>query len=258
MTYAPIRQHGYLGLPWPWPDEFRTAVEHLSRPFGPRPKRLLPPGPSEAVLAQVVSTPEELDQLLADRPPLWAWAVFASSLLQRRNAVVSRLRNCASGYHPRPGAPLTARAYANLARETTFGIVEKRRQVSDFMQSPAFTAVVDDVSARRPVDPNAILHVTNRLMDYHDGFLSVAERCLQAPIDPGATVLLKDTSALALCPLVSYDEFIVTLCHRVAEVRELLPYTHGREIEIGEAKLNLGFPRGLEERVRSQIARCAP
>jgi hypothetical protein len=258
MTYAPIRQHGYLGLPWPWPDEFRAAVEHLSRPFGPRPKRLLPPDPSAAALAQVVSTQNELNRLLADKPPLWAWAVFASSLLQRRNAVVSRLRNCASGYHPRPGAALTARSYAYLARETTQGIIEKRRQVRDFMFSPAFTAVVDDVSARRPVDPNAILHVTNRLMNYHDSFLSMADSCLHTPVDPGATVLLSDTSALALCPLVGYDQFIVTLCHRVAEVRELLPYTHGREIEFGEAKLNLAFPRGLEERVRSQIARFAP
>lgn len=257
MTSAPIRQHGYLGLPWPWPDEFRAAVEHLSRPFGPRPKRLLPPDPSAATLAQVVSTQNELDRLLADKPPLWAWAVFASALLQRRNAVVPRLRDCASGYHPRPGAPLTARAYANLAREATRGIVEKRRQVSDFMQSPAFTAVVDDVSAGRPVDPNAILHVTNRLMDYHGSFLGMAESCLQTPVDAGVTVLLKDTSALALCPLVGYDQFIVTLCHRVAEVRELLPYAHGREIAFDTVLLSLAFPRGLEDRVRSQIARFA-
>ena len=95
-------------------------------------------------------------------------------------------------------------------------------------------------------------------MDYHGSFLGIAESCLQTPVDAGVTVLLKDTSALALCPLVGYDQFIVTLCHRVAEVRELLPYAHGREIEFGEAKLNLAFPRGLEESVRSQIARCAP
>jgi predicted membrane chloride channel (bestrophin family) len=108
------------------------------------------------------------------------------------------------------------------------------------------------------VDPNAILHVTNRLMGYHGSFLGVAERCLQTPVDAGVTVLLKDTSTLALCPLVSYDQFIVTLCHRVAEVRELLPYSHGREIAFESVTLELAFPRGLEERVRLQIARFGP
>lgn len=257
-SYATIHEQGYLGLPWPWPAEFRSAVEHLARPFGPRPKRLLPPEPSEAALAQVVSTPEELERLLADKPPLWAWAVFASALLQRRNAVVPRLRNCASGYQPRPGVPLTARAYADLARETTWEIAEQLRQVREFMLSPAFTAVVDDLSEGRTVDPDAILHATNRLMGHHGRFLGMAERCLQTPVLPTAMVLVKDTSALALCPLVSYDQFIVTLCHRVAEMRELMPYSHGREIAFEPVNLELAFPRGLEERLRLQIARFGP
>ena len=42
-----------LKQPWPWPAEFRLVVENLTRPFGPRPKRLLPPDPKAASSARV-------------------------------------------------------------------------------------------------------------------------------------------------------------------------------------------------------------
>ena len=233
-----------LNQPWPWSPEFRAAVENLSRIFGPRPKRLLPPDPKAASIAQVVSTKDELDRMLADKPHMWAWAVFASSLLQQRNATVPRLRNCASGYHPQPGAPLSGQAYADLARQTMNAIAEQLGHLKAFMLSPAFTAVTQDASTERPDDPNAIRHVTSRLMAYHGNFLTLAERCLHTPVQPGATLLVQDMWAVALCPLIGYDQFIITLCHRVAEARELLPYSYRGDISVDNADLVITLPRG--------------
>ena len=245
-----------LNQPWPWPPEFRSAVENLARVFGPRPKRLLPPDPKAASFAQVVSTKADLDRLLADKPPLWAWAAFASSLLQQRNSVVPRLRNCASGYQPRPGTPLSGHTYAGLARQTMLGIGEQLGHLTTFMLSPAFTALTADASGGNPVDPNAIPHMSSRLMEYHGNFISLAERCLQTPAEPEASVLVQDTWAAALCPLIGYDQFIVTLCHRVAEARELLAYSQG-DISVDNADLIITLPRGLKEQVNAQINRFA-
>ena len=244
-----------LSQPWPWPPQFRDAVENLSRLFGPRPKRLLPPDPKAAPIAQVVSTKEELDHLLANKPQHWAWAALASSLLQQRNSAVPRLRNCASGYQPAPGTQLSGHAYASLARQTMQGISEHLGNLKRFMLSPAFTAVVNDASTGRPLDPGAILHVTNRLMQYHSNFLTMAERCLGTPVDPVATVLVQDTWSVTLCPLIGYDQFIVTLCHRVAEARELLAYSQGNDISVDDANLVITLPQGLQEHINGQINR---
>lgn len=244
-----------LKQPWPWPAEFRLVVENLTRPFGPRPKRLLPPDPKAASIAQVVSTKAELDRLLTDKPQLWAWAVFASSLLQQRNSAVPRMRDCASGYQPRPGTPLSGQAYAGLARQTMQGIAEQLRHLTTFMLSPAFTAVVNDASSGRPVDPNAIFHITNRLMAYHGNFLTLAESCLHTPADSGTRVLVQDMWAAVLCPLVGYDQFIVTLCHRVAEARELLAYSEGRDLSVDDANLVITLPGELKQRIDAHINR---
>lgn len=246
-----------LSRPWRWSPEFYHAAQYLARPFGPRPKRLLPPDPKAAPFAQVVSRRDQLDRLLADKPPLWAWAAFASSLLQRRNSVVPRLRNCAAGYQPRAGSPLSGRDYAKLARQTMNGIGEQLEYLTAFMLSPAFTSVVHGASSRSPVDPEAVLYVADRLMSYHATFLDMAERCLQTPIESSALVLAHDTSAVALCPLIGYDQFIVTMCHRVAEARELLAYSRGRDISVDDANLIITLPTDLAERINAQINRYA-
>ena len=247
-----------LTRPWPWPRELFVAVEnYLVRPLGPTPRRVLPPDPNSAPIAQVVSTRGELDRLVARRPPLWAWAAFVSSLLQQHNRVISRLRDCASGYQPRPGAPLSATAYAGLASEATHRIAEHRVHLQGLLRGPVFAAFVNDATNGRPIDPSRIWHIADQLMGYHSSLLSTAEMCIHTPVARGATVLAQDTSTLVVCPLVSFAEFIVTLSHQVAETRELIAYSQGRPIAVDCPDLVIGFPRGLNERIIAQIKRFA-
>lgn len=105
--------------PWPWPPGYRALAEGMASPIDPNPERIVPPPEKAAMIAGVVTTDEALQQLIADKPPAWPWAVFTSVVLQRRNGVQPRLRTCASGYQPGSVASvMDGRAYSLMAYET--------------------------------------------------------------------------------------------------------------------------------------------
>ncbi|MEZ5132843.1 MAG: hypothetical protein R2763_14195 [Mycobacterium sp.] len=47
------------------------------------------------------------------------------------------------------------------------------------------------------------------------------------------------------------------MCHRVAEARELLAYSRGRDISVDDANLIITLPTDLAERINAQINRYA-
>lgn len=243
--------------PWVWPSDFRAAAEEMARRIDPTPKRVLPPDPKGPELAEVASTAEGLEHLLAEKPPLWRWAVFTSVLLQRRNAVQPRLRNCASGYQPGPGLPLDGQRYSGLAYQAMNDIADQVKQMEQFMLSPAFTGAFGTSGDEHDADADSIVHNANRLMDYHEDFLRKAERCLQTPVETVAIVFAQDTGAFAMCPLIGYDQFIITMCNRVAEGQELLPYARGT-VELDPASLTIDLPDGLMEQILEHIKRFNP
>jgi len=49
----------------------------------------------------------------------------------------------------------------------------------------------------------------------------------------------------------------LTMCHRVAEARELLAYSRGRDISVDDANLIITLPTDLAERINAQINRYA-
>jgi hypothetical protein len=162
--------HSVLGKPderepFPWPSDLRAAAEGMGRPIDPEPKRLLPPDEKAATLAKIASTSEALDQLFADRPPLWRWAAFTSVLVQRRNNVQPRLRNCALRYQPGVGTPLAGRSYSAVAVHAVQDIADLVKQLEQFMLSPGFTGALKSFSEKDGAEPDAILHIANRLMD---------------------------------------------------------------------------------------------
>lgn len=237
--------------PWPWPTDFRALAEGMARAVDPTPKRLLPPDERAAGIAQVATTKEALSRLIADKPPAWPWAVLASVLVQRRNAVQERLRRCASGYQPRAGvSSLSGAGYTHVARGAIDTIADLIGQTEQFMRSPAFTGMIGDATRESSADPEAIVAAANRLMDYHEAFLAQAETCLQTPVEPAARVFVADMGAFALCPLLGFEQFIPTMCTRVAEAQELLPYTKADQvIALDDANLVVELPEGLSDRV---------
>ena len=81
-------------------------------------------------------------------------------------------------------------------------------QVEAFMLTPAFMEVFGSQGDESTADADGIMHVANRLMDYHERFLELAERCrdFQAPSEYAD--LLGDVRALMTIPLDAYRTFI--------------------------------------------------
>ncbi len=241
--------------PWAWPVDSRSVAEGMARPLDPTPQRILPPDDKSAMIAQVATTEEALARLIADKPPAWPWAVFTSVLVQRRNAVGERLRRCASGYQPRPGLePLSGRAYSQTAIGSMQAVADLVAQVEHFMLSPAFKGAFGD--AESSADADAIAAVADTLMDYHGSFLTQAEACLQTPVQSGALVLVQDMGAFALIPLLSYERFIRTMCARIGEAQDLLPYAKSNDVvALDDVTLTMELPEGLTDRIVRHIKR---
>lgn len=256
VLYTRARSAHPVG-PWPWPPEFRARAEDMARPIDPTPKRILPPDEKSAIVAHVATTRDALDRLIVDRPPAWWYAVFTSVLLQRRNGVQARLRQCVSGYQPHPGwAPLDGKAYSQLAYRTMNDVADEVAQLEQFVLSPAFTAALRSPRDESQADPNAIVDVANRLMAYHQRFLTFAERCVQTPVKPDVRGLVADMNAFTLCPLMGIDSLIETMCARIGEAQDLLPHTtEGDVIALDNASLAISLPVGLTSRVVAQIKR---
>ena len=245
--------------PWAWPVDFRAPVEAMARPINPTPLRLVPPHEDADQVAKVATTNDELACLIADKPVAWPWAVFASVLVQRRNAVQVRLRSVASGYQPHPGIPqVSGRAYSQIAYRSMNTIVDLVAQFEQFMLSPAFKGAFGAPGADNSADPDAIVGIANRLMDYHDTFLAQAEGCLHTPVERDVMVFVQDMGAFAMCPLIGYQKFIPTICARIAEAQELLPYSAGGTLLLDDANLEMSLPDGLLEAVLAHIDRFNP
>ena len=81
-------------------------------------------------------------------------------------------------------------------------------QLEQFMLSPGFTGALKSFSEADGAEPDAVLHIANRLMDYHESFLTEAERCLQTPVETDVIVFVQDMAAFTMCPLAGYEQFI--------------------------------------------------
>jgi len=244
--------------PWPWPADLRAQAEALARPIDPTPKRILPPDDKASIVAQVATTKDALARLITEKPPAWPWALFASVLVQRRNAVAVRLRGVASGYQPRRGAAaLSGQAYSQTAQRAMATILDVLAQMEQFMLSPAFKGAFGEVGidGDAGADAEAVSGIANRLMDYHETLLSQAEACLQTPVESDTMVFVQDAGALSLLPLVGYDRFISTMCARIGEAQDLLPYSSGGVLELDQVTLKVDMPEGLSERVVAHIKR---
>ncbi len=253
--YSTHRSADALEQPWPFPPEYRSQAEALARPIDPTPQRLLPPDEKSAMIARVETTGEGLSRLIAEKPPAWPWAAFTSVLVQRRNALQGRLRTVVSGYQPRSGLPaLSGAAYSQLGHHVLRTILDTVAQLEGFMLSPAFTGTLE--TGEDSIDADAIAGLANRLMDYHQTFLTEAETCLQTRVEPEARVFVQDLGALALVPLVGFDQFIRTMCSRIGEAQDLLPYTSaGDVIRLDEVGLTIDAPDGLLDRFTAHVKR---
>ena len=207
--------------------------------------------------AAVAYTAAGLKALVADKPPNWRWAAFASVLVQRRAEVQTRLRDDQLGY----SAPSGERA--DSGEQVGRFVIDRMdellvlvEQVENFMLTPAFVAVFGDPGNESSADADGIVHTANRLMDYHERFLSLAERCRGLAVASNYARLLQDLAQLLDVPVASYRTFIDDFVARVGEMPEMLHYAHGT-VEMDPVVLHMEVDDELLQRITKQLSEIA-
>jgi len=208
--------------------------------------------------AAVAYTAADLDTLLAQKLPCWRWAAFASVLVQRRAAVQSRLRDDELGY----AAPSGERA--NTGVEVGHFVIDRMdelvglvKNVEDFMLTPAFIGVFGEPGDEASADADAIVHTAHRLMDYHDRFLAMAERCRALTAPSEYADLLHDLGLLMDVPVASYRTFIDDFVERVGEMPQMLHYAHGTTLELDPVVLRMDTDDQLVNRISRRLSHIA-
>ncbi len=195
--------------------------------------------------------------MLAEKPPGWRWAAFASVLVQRREAVRPRLRDCELGYTTSSGA--RAHSGVEVARFVTDCMNELGQlvnQVEAFMLAPAFMGVFGERGDESTADADGIVHTANRLMDYHDRFLNVAERCRDFAAPSQYAGLMHDSVQLTNIPLDGYRTFIDDFVETINEMPELVRHGLGT-VEADPICLHMAVDDQLIRRITKQVKAAA-
>ncbi len=212
-----------------------------------------PKGP----VATVATTAEGLAALFADKPQEWRWAAFASVMVQRRAAIQARLRDCLLGFAMPGGTRVyTGMQVGRFITDRMEDMLQLGTQVQDFMFTPAFKEVFGSPDDGDSADADGIVQVGNRVMDYHDRFLALAEQCrdLQAPSEYAG--LLRDVREMMNAPLESYRTFIDDLVATVAEMPDMLRYSTGT-VQADPVVLYVHVDDQLVARISKQLMRIA-
>jgi hypothetical protein len=179
---------------------------------------------SSARVAEVARTHAELTTLLTDKPPLWPATAFASVMIQRREAVIARLRDVQLGFTDPTGL--------DLARETTKfmllirlqTLVRISEQMGALVATPTFQTMFGESDDE--ADADVIVLAANRFMDYHDEILQLAEENLgmtaSAYDDLYRLQILIGKDLVRL--LAAFVDFIDGLIARLAKLEEALRY----------------------------------
>jgi hypothetical protein len=207
--------------------------------------------------AAVAYTAADLDALLEQKLPCWRWAAFASVLVQRRAAVQSRLRDARLGYGAPSGERVSSGAQlGRFVMDRMDELLVLVKQVESFMLTPAFVGVFGDPGNEGSADADGIVPTANRLMDYHERFLILSERCRGLTVPSDHEKLLRDLGTLMDVPLVGYRKFIDDFVERVAEMPEVLHYARGT-VELDPVLLHMDVEDQLLERITKQVSEIA-
>lgn len=233
---------------------YGVAGAELMRSIASEPAPMASDVPDEEIkVAALATTPDGLTKLLAEKTPCWRWAAFVSVLVQRRAAVQSRLRDCRLGYSTATGI----RAYSGFevgwfVNERMEDLLQLATQLEASMNAPTFMEVFGSRGDESTADADGIVHVANRLMDYHERFLALAERCrdYQAPSEYKG--LLRDVRQLMNIPLDAYRTFIDDFVDRIAEMPDLMRYARG-DVEADPVVLDIDLEDRLMERISKQL-----
>jgi hypothetical protein len=155
----------------------------------------------------IARTPEELQELIAQRPPAWEYVVFGSVLHQRRTALASQRRDHKIRYAAPTGRTIETAADADAAVDALLmDLLQTAEDIDRILdqdvQTDAFGAIGE------PGDPDRIIHVADRFMEVYKRFLDLAAELRGARTHPDLRELLERAAAITDRPLDDLDKFL--------------------------------------------------
>ena len=129
-------------------------------------------------------------------------------------------------------------------------------QVESFMLAPAFIWAFGSPSDEATADADGVVHVANRLMDYHERFLALAERCRDFDAPSQYTGLMRDCCKLMNIPLDGYGAFIDDFVELIAEMPDLMIRGRGT-LEAEPIQLHMSVDDQLLKRITKQVRAAA-
>jgi len=205
-------------------------------------------------VATLATTADQLAVVMAEKPPAWQWAVFTSVLVQRMTPLLPRLRDSELGF--RPSSPSSRVSSGPQLALILLGLLDELlstlRQVESFTLAPAFMGSFGDQTDESTVDPAAIAHTANRLMDYHDRLLELSERCRGLSVPSEHSVLLADCARLLDIPLQSYRAFIAEFVDVIEGLPAVLKHSSD-VIDLGTIALDFDIDDRLFSRIFKRL-----
>ena len=209
--------------------------------------------PEGVMIASLANTPDELRTLLVDKPPGWRWATFASVLVQRRAAVRPRICDVRLGYATPNGVRANTGAEVVYFVSTSMDELQKLvGQTEAFMLTPAFMEVFGQHGDEGTADADGIVQVANRLMDYHDRFLVLAERCRDLDVPTRYSGLMRDCCELMTIPLGGYNTFVDDFAEFILRMPDMMRYGRGT-VEADPISLHMSVDDQLLKSITRQI-----
>jgi hypothetical protein len=168
-------------------------------------------------VAHIVSTADEMDRLLADRPACWPWAAFVSVVYQRMRRIEDRRKAVMD-------EPVTclgsAREVALFVRSQLRECDELIRECDRFMRAPGFMSVFGAADDDDSADADGIILVALRLMDFYERHLEMVEECRDCEVPEDYDDLVADCTELLVLPVRDLGEFMKGVQVRFDEMRE--------------------------------------
>ncbi|CAA0138293.1 Uncharacterised protein [Mycolicibacterium vanbaalenii] len=196
-------------------------------------RKVAPSPEGDEPVATMATTTAELTALERDKPQAWEWALFTSILLQRRAPLLPRLRDSELGFTPGGGIRVhTGSEFARTLMRLIDEMLTSASQLDSFMAAPAFMAPF------HTSDAEAIKHVANRVMDYHERLLEISERCRELSVPSQYADVLADCARLLDVPLQSYREFIAELADVIESLPQVLEHATG-VVNMGSVVMDL-------------------
>lgn len=211
-----------------------------------------PPG-AELPVAEVVHTEHELGALLAARLPSWRYAAFVSVLVQRRAAVMTRLRDARMGFTESTGPVFgTDFEAASFFAERLSELSDLVSHIDGLMSSTAFQGVFGSPHDGDSADADGIVHAAHRLMDLHDRLLSLSERSQSVRVPHDCRGLQRDFALLTAATLGGFTTFIEELSDRVSEMADVARYATG-DVQLDPVQLRLADDDDVLHRISERL-----